>query len=85
MKKILILISLFVGVSSIGLRAEDAPATVSLPTAPTPAPEPAAANPAPAGDATPKKSGHKGHKKHHKKKASDTTPSTDSATPAPKS
>jgi len=83
MKKILILISLFVGVSSIGLRAEDAPATVSLPTAPTPAP--AAANPAPAGDATPKKSGHKGHKKHHKKKSSDATPSNESPTPAPKS
>jgi hypothetical protein len=81
MKKLLILSSLLIGVSATGfLRAEDAPATVSLPAISAPAPA-AEASPAPAGDATPKKSGHKGHKKHHKKKSGETAPATESVAP----
>ena len=82
MKKLLVLISVFVGFAALGLRAEEAPATVSLPAIQAPAPEPApAANAAPAGDeAAPKKSGHKGHgKTHHTKKSGETAPAGESA------
>ncbi len=68
MKKFILISPTFVALAVTGLLAEDAPATVSLPTAPTPA-----ANPAPTGGDSNAShsaqgdghSGHKGHKKHH--------------------